>query len=558
VTVRPRSTILRPGGEGMRQVRWSVLAAVALAIVIPALAGAAGRRPAPILYIHDLGSYQLYVSNGNGGFDELPFDEAPRRHPVLSPDGVRVVYAREDGGNWDLYVASTSGGEPIRLTDDAGFDGNPTWSPDGMTIAFEHDASGGPQIETIPATGGTPILLADGARPAWSPDGRRIAYEVWDRGTWHLALMQADGTGQSRLDLGSRFTGGPSWSPDGLTIAYEQQNADSTTSIWLMGSDGTGAHPLTKGPYDTEPAFNPGGGSVTFVRQGGLWSIGTDGVGVGSVTGTAYDFATDPSWSRSGSLAFASARGSASEIYSIKSDGSGGQRLTHFRALAGSPVWTPDRRTILFARLVDGRDRIYSMRADGGDVLALPMVGRSFLPVSISPDGTEMLVLGDGPAGSGLYVLRRDGLRGKRIVPKLDVYAGDFSPDGTQVVLEAPDGLYVAGVDGRDIRRLPWSRPDDAGPVWSRVGNRIAFMRSHAGLRQIYVATVGARSATQLTNFTGRSSYTPTWSPSGNEIAFDHEVDGQSQIFVMRADGTSPLELTTDADGASYGPVWNQ
>jgi dipeptidyl aminopeptidase/acylaminoacyl peptidase len=50
--------------------------------------------------------------------------------PAWSPDGTRLAFYGERGGNSDIYVMSADGTDVRRLTRDASDEGYPSWSPD--------------------------------------------------------------------------------------------------------------------------------------------------------------------------------------------------------------------------------------------------------------------------------------------------------------------------------------------------------------------------------------------------------------------------------------------
>ena len=56
---------------------------------------------------------------------------------------------------------------------------------------------------------------------------------------------------------------GPVWSPDGSQIAftrYVDRGGENTNfSIYVVNADGTGLRRLTRGPYDSSPAWQPSG-----------------------------------------------------------------------------------------------------------------------------------------------------------------------------------------------------------------------------------------------------------------------------------------------------------
>ncbi len=69
--------------------------------------------------------------------------ETPRqlvsRDASFSPDGEWIVYS-SDEDELDLaniFVIPVAGGDSIKVTDWAGYDGAPSWLPDGNCIVFE-------------------------------------------------------------------------------------------------------------------------------------------------------------------------------------------------------------------------------------------------------------------------------------------------------------------------------------------------------------------------------------------------------------------------------------
>ena len=63
---------------------------------------------------------------------QLTLDRFFRTSPTWSPDGDRIVFAREDrvgGGGYDLYVIPAEGGAGEPITNDPGADMDPCWAP---------------------------------------------------------------------------------------------------------------------------------------------------------------------------------------------------------------------------------------------------------------------------------------------------------------------------------------------------------------------------------------------------------------------------------------------
>ena len=83
-----------------------------------------------------------------------------------------------EGGNWDIYVVSPAGGNPLRLTNDPADDFAPSWSHDGSVVYFESRRGGPTDIWKVSAAGGEPVRITreGGFHPQESPDGRFVYY----------------------------------------------------------------------------------------------------------------------------------------------------------------------------------------------------------------------------------------------------------------------------------------------------------------------------------------------------------------------------------------------
>lgn len=57
-------------------------------------------------------------------------------HPDWSPTREEIVYQRNEGGNWNLWVVNADGSNNRRLTSGATLEGLPAWSPDGEWVAY--------------------------------------------------------------------------------------------------------------------------------------------------------------------------------------------------------------------------------------------------------------------------------------------------------------------------------------------------------------------------------------------------------------------------------------
>jgi len=143
------------------------------------------------------GSEILYVSNrgqihGTGGFwrikaepgaeaREVHYEETNwRARPDFSPDGKRMVYASYLGQAWhQLWVMPAAGGDAFPISYGAFDNVNPRWSPDGTKIAFISNRGGNTSlwVQTIPGGEQTEVVARE--RKYLKPMGR-VSLKVVD------------------------------------------------------------------------------------------------------------------------------------------------------------------------------------------------------------------------------------------------------------------------------------------------------------------------------------------------------------------------------------------
>ena len=215
-------------------------------------------------------------------------------------------------------------------------------------IAFISDRDGSSQIYLMNADGSGVTRLTNS--PAykltlvWSPDGSKIAFFNWFDTAAEIYTINADGSGLRNLTNNPAADFDPVWSPDGAKIAFSS-DSDSNDEIYVMNADGTGLVNLSNNPAtDFAGGWSPDGTKIAFhSNRDGNWKIyvmNADGSGVTQLTNTkdtAWSYG--PVWSPDGSrIAFV--RNSA-DIYVMNADGSALRNLTNNPAIDFAPAWRP-------------------------------------------------------------------------------------------------------------------------------------------------------------------------------------------------------------------------
>ncbi len=158
----------------------------------------------------------------------------------LSPDGTRLAFhSRGPGLGVNLWLTSLAGDSQRQLTFADELMGFPVWSPDGAWLAFQNKQGEDSHLMVISAEGGEPTRLTFEAGQNWpfsfSPDSERIAFAALRDGEWNLWWVSRLTGEQRRLTASPRlgaYVRYPAWSPLGESIVYEL--AETTGDVWLV------------------------------------------------------------------------------------------------------------------------------------------------------------------------------------------------------------------------------------------------------------------------------------------------------------------------------------
>jgi Tol biopolymer transport system component len=213
------------------------------------------------------GTGEVQLTTGPPG---SPWDQEPAWNPQVAS----IAFHRTPIGCEEfcpeIWTMNTDGTNQQRLTSNDGgtrASGQPSWAPDGSRIAFWANGPNG--VWVMNANGSDQHLLtADpcGYSPDWSPRGDKIAFVSCRHANTEIYVMNADGTGQTRLTNNTHEDESPAWSPDGRRIAFTSDRGVAVRwDVYVMDADGTNETRLTTDPgTDSNPAWSPDQSKIAF------------------------------------------------------------------------------------------------------------------------------------------------------------------------------------------------------------------------------------------------------------------------------------------------------
>jgi dipeptidyl aminopeptidase/acylaminoacyl peptidase len=359
--------------------------------------------------------------------------------PQISPDGKRIVYARQfsdvmtDKHASNLWIVDFDGTEERALTTGTYNDSDARWSPDGRRIAYISDREGKPQIYVRWMDGGQTAQLTNlESAPSdlsWSPDGKLISFSAFVEGEApKIAKLPKAPEGAKWAD--------PPKAYDRLIYRFNGRGylKPGVKQRFVIAADGGAPRQLTSGnlPY--------GGGEFS----GGGRAVWTPDEKFLIFSANAHpDYEYQPL---------------NTEIYEVSLADGQVKALTNRNGPDGSPAISPDGKTIAYTGFDDRYQghqttHLYLMSRDGSNSrVATPQLDRDVENPQWAADGSGVYFVYDDQGDTKLAFYSLDG-KVKELTGHLG--SGGSSYSGAPAYSVAKDGAFA----------VTYTTPTDPGDI---------------------------------------------------------------------------------------------
>lgn len=484
------------------------------------------------------------------------------RHCAISPDGKQIAFCYKG----DIFTVPVQGGKATQITSNEAYDTNPVWSPDGTQIAFSSDRKGSMDIYVVSSQGGTPKRITTASStetPLAFRDAKHILYSANVRpSTQSIQFPSAIFSQVYEINTDSirprMVTSLPmeniSISKDGNKWLFQDKKgyedpmrkhevSSVTRDVWqYTPADGNYTKLTTFKGEDRNPVWTTDGTSFYYLsEEKGSFNVFKRGIKDTSATQiTHFDKHPVRYLSASSGMLCFSYNG---EIYTMK-EGAQPEKV-NISITADEPV----------------QDVIKQIRTGGATDMA------------VSPNGKEVafIVRGD------VYVTSMDYKTTKQITDTPEQERNiEFSPDGRSLVYSSErNGLwqvYQSSIAEKDEKLFTYATKLEEEnltnsdkisfqPSYSPDGKEVAFLEDRTTIRVVNLKSKKVRTVMdgkyEYSYSDGDQSY--SWSPDSKWILSGYIGVGgwnNSDIALIKADGSGEIHNLTQSGYSDSGARW--
>jgi len=274
---------------------------------------------------------------------------------------------------------------------------------------------------------------------------------------------------------------------------------------------------------------------------------------------------------RNGRIAFTAQVGSQTQVFTMRSNGTGARQLSHEAAGAADPDWLPGGRQLVYAR----SDGLATLMGAGGNIIGTIKTDEPISDPAMSPDGKRLVftVTSDGLYdGPSIYTADANGNGLQRLASGSDP---QWSPDGHWIAyVSVPADTGCSGVrlmepDGSNDHAVAQGAPVNAvchdgavAPSFSPDSRRVLYVA--IGIKtphkqngsDLYTVSIHGGAHKRLTR-DDLSEANPVFAPNGKSVLFSATGGHgrQNGTFLISASGKHRRRIGPPHVGLSWQPL---
>jgi TolB protein len=369
---------------------------------------------------------------------------------------------------------------------------------DSVSAILLRDLDFGDRVSVIPSDNGGAAGALNYAAYAAAGAAAVVQASVTPSGSLHIAVH--DVAGARVMNAWDFPLGAPALGPDWRLAVH--RGADEIERV-ITGVRGVAAT------------------RAVFVRDGSVWIIDSDGSGAHALAGTSGGLS--PAWHPNGRyLAYDELANTGHQVIVVRdiAAGTSPRRITTQYTLNISPAFSPDGNTVVFAAGDDGSD-LFSAKAfdNSPPVRLMASRGSSNASPSFSPDGKQIAFTSNRLGHAEVYIMDADGTNPDLLTTTAfgdQMYRSDpdWSPDGRRVAFQSQVGgifqIMAINLRDRSVQSLTSEGRNDE-PSWAPDGRHLLFTSTRTGTKQLWILDTESGRSRQLTH--GSAARMGAWSP---------------------------------------------
>jgi serine/threonine protein kinase len=509
------------------------------------------------------------------GITQITHDGIDKFGPLT--DGVRIYFGGSADAHLQIFQVSVNGGDVASIATPFTSVYPSDISPDHSALLIANSLSEGVNgFSILPLPAGSPRQLPFTAQDAtWSPDGQKL---VVGKGS-DLYLAKSDGTNFHKLLSLHSTVANVRFSPDGTRIRFTLADViNSTSSLWEVGTDGTGLRPLLPGwnnpPQECCGKWTHDGAYYIFQSNNtagtNIWAIPDRTRLFGRNTRTPVQLTTGPINYSSAEIAHDDRKlfvvGTQPRAELVRYDARSKLFAPFLGGIsAGDLEFSRDGQWVAYISYPEGV--LWRSRVEGSERMQLSYPPQFAALPRWSPDGKQIayMVSQPGMPWKILTVSAQGGPAQELLQEKFNELDPSWSPDGNRLVFgrlaapasTEPQALFMVDMNTRQVSTVPGSE-GLFSPRWSPDGR---FLAAVVGADQTKLMIFDFQTQ-RWSDWTKTAAVTGflSWSQDGKYLYFD-TLFTDKPVFGRLKVGQTQFEPIVDLKGINryFGPfgLWS-